>query len=197
VVTGEEATDPAGEEPVSLFAGLDKPVVVYVCDMAGGCEGFDKLEEVVFKNEKVALGLKAFRTVKMDSANVESDPLLKDEGTEVPRLLVVDPVKEKVTVLEKGKLKANTLFSALKSTSARYYEENLDKVVKDHLKLLTERDQVSNELKVLQDKEGRSADDADKLAKLKEERAEVEKRLEEFKQREVDLWKLTPKERSA
>jgi hypothetical protein len=171
--------------------------VVYVCDMTAGCEGFDKLEEVVFKNEKVALGLKAFRTVKMDRTNVDADPLLEGEGKEVPRLLVVDPVKEKVTVLEKGKLKANTLFSALKSTSARYYEENLDGLVKDHLKLHTERDQVSNELKVLQDKETRSADDAGKLAKIKEERAAVEKRLADFRQRETDLWKLTPKQRSA
>ena len=56
VVTSDSAE--AGEPTELALKWGEKPVVVYVCDEAAGCEGFDKLEEVVLKDEKVALGMK-------------------------------------------------------------------------------------------------------------------------------------------
>jgi hypothetical protein len=193
VVTGQTEEEVAAQPQAKL---PDVPMVIFVCDPAG-CEGFDKLQEVVFKKENVALGMKAFRTVKMLPSDVEKDPLLKDQGTEVPRLLIYDPVKSKVTVLEKNKLTAAALFAAMKKVADPVFGIDLDKRVKDHLKLLTERDQLANREKVITDKETRLAEDADKNAKdikeLQKDREEVTKQLQELATKEDGMWKLTPK----
>jgi hypothetical protein len=171
---------------------LDRPVVVLVANATGG-EGFDKLEEVVFKNEKIGLAMKAFRAVRMSPEDAAADPILQGQGDQVPRLAVIDPVKEDVKVLEGSRIKVSALYAAMKSAAGRFWKERLDDLVKDHLKLLTERDQLANEIKVLQDKEGRLEGDARKLAAAKAEREAVEARLAAIAERERALWTLTPK----
>lgn len=152
----------------------------------------------MLKDEKVALGMKGFKTVKMHPDHAELDPLLKGEGKAVPRMLIVDPTKMKVSVLEKGKLKASSLYSAMKKVSGKVYKEKLDKVVKSHLKLLTEQDQLVNAKKVLDQKAGRLAGEDGKraekeLAEVKKEAEEVAKELAEIKKKVKELWSLTPK----
>ncbi len=171
---------------------------MYVCDEAAGCEGFDKLEEIVLKDEKVALGMKAFRTVKMHPDLAEVDPVLKGKGKAMPRMLLVDPTTLKVTVVEKGKLKASGLYSAMKRVTGKVYKEKLDKVVKRHLKLLTEQDQLANQQKVLAGKkarlEGETGRKAEKdLAKLKTEIDEVTADLKQINENQKKLWTLTLK----
>ena len=133
----------------------------------------------------------------MTPAQVEADPLLAEEGKTTPRVLVVDPVKLKVKVLETKDLKASKLFKAMKSTSNKFWKEKLDKVVKEHMNILTEQDQLANAEKTLADKAARVADDEKKLEEVKEERAEIAKQLEELAKRQVELWKLTPKAKKA
>jgi len=197
-VTGaSEAAEEETEAP-SPFASIERPTLVYVAHAGVGGEEDKKLEDIVFKAEKVGLAAKAFRTVRMTPEAVEKDALLAGHGSEVPRLLVVDPVKEKIEILEKGKLKAGALYDALKSAAGRFYKESLDKVVKTHLKILTERDQLANEEKTLREKETRLGEEKDAAAKkdldkVKEEIAAVQKQLEELATKERDLWKLTPK----
>ena len=169
-----------------------------MCDEAAGCEGFDKLGEVVLKDEKVALGMRGFKTVKMHPEHAELDPLLAGKGKAVPRMLLVDPTKMKVKVLEKNKLKASTLFSAMKQASGKVYKEKLDKVVKAHLKLLGKQDQLVNAQKVLNDKASRLSGEEGKKAEremdeIKKEREEVAAELAEIKKQVKDLWTLTPK----
>jgi len=189
VVTGESAAESESKE-VALKWG-DQPIVVYVCD-DGGCEGFDKLEEVVLKDEKVALGMKAFRTVKMHPDYADVDPVTAGKGKDLPRMLVIEPTKMKVTVLEKGKLKASTLFKAMEKAVGKVYKEKLKKVVKGHIKLLTEQDQHSNAIKTINAKIARE-DDEEKQAEAKEELAEIKKELAEVGKKMKELWKLTPK----
>lgn len=199
VVTGEEGTTTKKVESTKLSLKWgEKPVIVYVCDEAAGCEGFDKLEEVVLKDEKVALGMKGFKTVKMHPDHVAASPLLKGEGKAVPRMLVIEPTKMRVQVLEKGKLKASSLYSAMKKASSKVYKEKLAKVVDAHLKLLTEQDQLANAAKVLDGKAQRLADEDGKRAEkereeLKTEREELSKKLAELKKEMQAIWKLTPK----
>ncbi len=198
VVTGEETTTKKVESKELSLKWGSTPVIVYVCDEAAGCEGFDKLEEVVLKDEKVALGMKGFKTVKMHPEHAELDPLLAGKGKALPRMLLVDPTKMKVKVLEKNKLKASGLYSAMKQISGKVYKEKLDKVVKSHLKLLGEQDQLINAQKVLSQKAGRLAGETGKgaerdLEKLKKERAEVEAELAAVKKKVKELWTLTPK----
>ena len=152
----------------------------------------------MLKDEKVALGMKGFKTVKMHPDHVALDPLLKDEGKEVPRMLVIEPTQMKVKVLEKGKLKASTLYSAMKRASSKVYKEKLDSVVKSHIDMLTKQDQMANAQKVLDGKAARLAEKDGKkaekdLAELKKEREELLAELAELKKQMKDIWNLTPK----
>ena len=199
VVTGEGETNTKKVESDTLTLKWgDKPVVVYVCDEAAGCEGFDKLEEVVLKDEKVALGMKGFKTVKMHPDPRRRRPAARRQGQDRPAHDDRRPDQDEGQRLEKGKLKASTLFSAMKKASGKVYKEKLDKVVKTHLKLLNEQDKLTNAKKVLDQKAGRlSGEDGKKaekeLAEVKKESEEVAKELADLKKKVKELWTLTPK----
>jgi hypothetical protein len=187
VVTGEDAD----ETPVPA-AKPTRPVIAWVTD--GGSE-FDKLEEVVFKTEKIALGLKAFRTVKLSSEDAEQDPLLAGKGTEVPRILVVD-AESKVRALEKNRLTATGLFDAMKKSASTFYTESLDKIVKEHLKILTEIDKLSDVEALLSSKEAKLKQEgaSDKeMAEVKKDLEEARKQLEDLAAKQREIWKLTAK----
>ena len=192
MVTGESA------EATETKGGLkwtDKPLLVFVCDEGGGCETFDKIESIVLKDEKVALGMKAFRTVKMAPELLEDEPMMADTGKTLPRMVFLDPVKNKRTVLEAKKVKASSLYKAMKKVAASFYKENLDKVVKTHLKILTEQDKISNESRTLTDKKQRLAEKKDKakLKKIEAELAELKEQKSELAKKKQELWNLTPK----
>ena len=196
VVSGDAADSEASSEPTLRWS--DKPILVYVCDEAGGCEQFDKIEEIVLKDEKVALGMKAFRTLKMHPDNVDADPLLKDHGKGVPRMIFIEPTKMKFHVLEPKKVKARSLFSAMKRTAKGYWKESLDKVVKSHLKLMVKQDKLANQIKTLHDQKGRLEEkDTRKAKDIAAEIAEVEAERKELREEKTQLWKLTKKAKSA
>ena len=198
VVTGDAAEETEEASDESVLRWTDKPLIVYVCDEAEGCEDFDKLEEVVLKDEKVALGMKAFRTVKMHPDDAAEDALLEGLGKDVPRMVLIEPVKMKTKVLEPKKLKTSTLFKAMKSIAGKFYKENLDKVVKKHLKLLTEQDKLANEEKVLNEQKSRLEEDEKAKAKKIEKRlAELAKEKAELLSNKAENWKLTPKKKAA
>lgn len=196
VVTGDSASETTEEAPASPLRWTDKPIIIYVCDEAAGCEGFDKLEEVTLKDEKVALGMKAFRRVKMHPDDVAKDAVLQGEGKDVPRMIVVEPESLKLTVLEGSKLKASKLFSTMKTVAGKVFKEKLDKVVDEHLKILTEQDQIVNAQKVINDKLGRIRGESGKdrdIAELEEEGKELGDQMAELAKKQKELWTLTPK----
>ena len=201
VVTGEDAeegtTAESGDETGTQLKWTDKPILVFVCDEAETCEDIDKVNDIVLVDEKIALGMRAFRTLKMDPECVEADAFLEGHGKTVPRMLLIDPVSEKITVLEMKKLKSGTLFKAMKKTAGKFWEEKLDKVVKSHLKLLTEQDQLANADKTLAAKQDRISEDEKKLAEVKAERAEIQEELQAISKAQSDLWNLTPKHKSS
>ena len=200
VATGETVEEDA--EAPSIFASVKKPCVVLIADPTASMADFEQLETVVFKNEKIGLAMKAFDALRIAPEDADSDPILGGHGKTVPRLLVVDPAKEKVKVLEENKIKVSGLYKLMKATAGSFYKEKLDKLVKSHLKMLTEQDQLSNEVKTLQDKESRLADeDSPKakkdLEKLRKEMNEVKEELTKLMEKTVELWKLTPKKAAA
>ena len=198
-MTGTESSAPDGAaKPAGLAS--DKPICVYITDGIDGDEQ-KKLETIVFKAEKVALGMKAFRTVRMDSTQAAADPLLADAGTETPRLVLINPLDSKVTVIEKSKLTASAVFSALQDVSGKIFVERLDKVVKAHLDMLTEQDQLANKVKQLAAEQERASEkDTAKakkdVAEAKAEMEKVQKDMTELAKKQADLWKLTPKSRT-
>ena len=191
VVTGDEADEGTTPEGPSL-RWTDKPIFVYVCDEAG-CEESEAFENQVLKIEKVALSTKAFRCVKMSPDQIAEDELLKDEGKTVPRVLLIEPVKMKISVVESKNMKAGKLAKAMEKTSGKFWKERLKTVIGKHLKMLTKQDQLSNALKTLSAKEARYKDDEAKLKKVTKEIKETNEELAELKKAQVELWKLTPK----
>ena len=196
VVTGKSG-DASGATTAPKSLDAPKPICVYVSDGSATDEE-KKLQDVTFKAEKVALGMKAFRAVRMTPEQVAADPLLADSGKEPTRVLVINPLDRKVIVLEKSKLSAAAVFSALEEVSNKFYVQKLDKTVKSHLDLLTEQDQLANKEKKLQDDMTREGEKDD--AKAKKEIAEIKAELEKIKKtqtelrtKQADLWKLTPK----
>ena len=185
VVTGENADEVDSESAEPKLRWNDKPILVYVCDDTAQCADSEKFEEIVLADEKVALGVRAFRTIRMNPSQVDADAILADNGKTTPRVLLVDPVKVKVKVLETKDLKASKLFKAMKSTSNKFWKEKLDKVVKEHMSLLTEQDQLANAEKTLADKASRAADDEKKLKKVKEEQDEVRAQLKEIAEKQI------------
>jgi vacuolar-type H+-ATPase subunit I/STV1 len=176
-----------------------------VCDNTDSDEQ-KKLETIVFKAEKVALAMKAFRTVRMDSTQVAADPLLADQGKESPRLLLINPEDGKVTVLEKNKLSGSAVFNALEHVSDKFYVQKLEKTVKSHLDLLTEQDQLANKEKKLNEDQARVAEDGKskgsdakakkELDEIKDELKGVRDELKELSKKQSELWKLTPKSKA-
>ena len=196
VVTGESAD--ADEEEVSPFAALKRPVVVFVADPTASMADFEKIQKIVFENEKIGLAMKAFDSVRVAPENADEDLILGGHGKTVPRVLVVDPLKERVKVIEEKKIKVSTLYKAMKSVAGKFYKEKLDKLVKSHLKMLNEGDKLHNEEKILKDKAERLASETGKkaekdLEKINEELAELKTSIDELTAEQDKLWKLTPK----
>ena len=166
---------------------------MFVCDEGGGCESLEKIEDIVLKDEKVALGMKAFRTVRMHPDHAAEEPLIAGEGSTVPRMVFVEPTKMKVTVLEEKKIKASALYSSMKRVAAVFYKEKLDKVVKSHLKILGEQDKLANEERNLASRKERLEGDDAKAKALEEELAALQAEKAELRRKKLEIWKLTPK----
>lgn len=178
VVTGTEDADASAEKPMA-----DKPMFIYVRD-AGETSEFDKVDKVILDDNKVLVGMWAFRCVKMTPDDVQDDPLLADEGKEVPRFIFVSRDYSKVTVLEGSKLKTKKVFDTMSKFAKRDWKVNLKKCYKDTMKVLNEFDKINGAMKTLKQKEARLGDeiskaDAKKMAKEKEELEERQKAAEE------------------
>lgn len=191
VVTGESAAE---VEKVELprFGYLDRPAVVLVGDPEGDAEACEELLSTLFKTEKICSGMRACRPLRISAENAAADPSLAGEGKTVPRVLVLDPVREKVKVLEKSRLKATTLFKEMARASRPVWEEKLEKTVKSHLKLLTERDRLHDLAKVAREAEQRAEED-EARAEAQARVAELEAQLVSLREQEKHIWELTRK----
>ncbi len=178
VVTGEGSE--AGESAdVELLA---KPMFIYVTD--GAEQGsFDKIEKVVLDDNKVLVGMKAFKCVKMSPSDVNDDPLLSghNKSKDTRYFLFVSRDYKKVTALTGAKVKAKTVYKTMKKFAAKAYKTKFDKNVSATLKLLIEFDKINNGLKILSEKEKREGADISKAEakKIAKEKEELTKRQKE------------------
>ena len=196
MVTGEASDSAAVDEEESSTAlkWKDKPLLVYVCSDEP-CSDSEKFESVALKNEKLALGMRAFRCVRMSAEQIGDDPVFAEKGKTLPRILLIDPIKLKAKVIESKDLSATKIFRTMKRVSASFWKEKLDTVVGKHLKLLTEQDRLANAEKTLAAKQARAKDNEKKSKKIQKERDEIKEDLARVAKDQVELWKLTPKHR--
>ena len=184
VVTGEETTEK--EEPAKPKA-CDQPILIYVTDGVEN-EDYEKIENIVLQDFKVAAARNAFRCLKMTPDDVEKDPALAGNGKAASRLLVVDRDWKKIKVIEGKNLSSKKLYTAMKSAANRAYKTKLDKNVKGLLKLLNEFNKINNARKNLDQKEKRLGDEitkaeTKKIAKEREELAEAQKEADELREK--------------
>jgi hypothetical protein len=189
VVTGE-----AKEAPAPVEAST-KPFFVFVADAGGGDE-VSRLETVVLKDERVALGARAFRAVRMTPEDAAKDPLLSKQGKEAVRFVVISADLRQAVALEKNRLSVSATWDAMKSVADKFYAKSLEATVKETRDLLQEYDRIDGERKILaakqeklRDKKGAEADLKEVDAKL----AQLEERQKKASDRELALWELKPK----
>ena len=189
VVTGEE-TKSAGESERAI---ADQPMLIYVTDGASGA--FDKIEKVILMDNKVCLGMWAFRCIKMTPDAVKEDPLLADEMKEDQGFIFVSRDYKKVKALEGNQLSSKKVYAAMKSFAKAAYKTNFDKNIRGMLKVLVEWDKINNQRRVLQEKEKRKgADMSDsEKKKLAKEMKELEEEQKKADEKKAELLKFEPK----
>ena len=174
-------------------AEIKKPLMIFVCEQFADCELTDLLEAKVLVDEKVALGARAFRTVRMTPDNADPEELLKGHGSKTPRLILMDPTHDKVVVLEgKSKLSAKKLYASMRKVADKFYAAKLDRTVKKSLKVLAEVDKLAPKEWSLKQKKDELAEDApeSKVQKLRDELAEIATKKSELMAAESKLWEL-------
>jgi len=198
VVTGEDAESSKKTESEAQL--LAKPLFIYVTD--GSTEGaYDKIEKVVLDDNKVLIGMKAFKCVKMSPSDVNDDPLLSGRSRDDRYFLFVSRDQSKVSVVDGSKMKAKGVYNAMKKHASKDYSTKFDKNVKAMQKLLLEFDKINNSVKVLNEKKQRLGSDISKgeSKKIEKELAELSERQKkaDAMRDELSTYKLKGEKKSA
>ena len=197
VITSETTSAPADAAVPSDEAVFtpDKPYFIYVTD-GSSATGFDAVEKVILDDDRVKLGSHAFHAIKMSPDVAKADPLLADKGgKEIPRIIYVTADLKTIKPLEGASLKLGEVWGSMKATANKFYKQDLDAVVKDLKSVLIEFDKISNERKVLDEKDkrlGAKATSAD-TKELAAKRAELDEREKKATDRKTALWELKAK----
>jgi hypothetical protein len=177
-----------------------QPVIIWIEESNPKPGAYDTIGEVIFKNEKVALGMKAFKRLKMTDIEAERDAILCNHGSVAPRFVVMDPNSNTVEVVEKkgrSKLTSSTLFLAMGKIAKKSYTDHFDNTVKASMKVLGDLDKLVDERDTLKGKLDRALEDgakSEKLAlKLDEELKACIAKLDALKTQQAQLWALTPR----
>jgi hypothetical protein len=170
---------PAAGESVAADA---RPVFAFVSD---GGESARLVDSAVLKDERIALGLRAFRPVRITPEDAAKDPLLAGAGKAPLRLVVVSADATRATPLERGKVAVAAVWEALRAEADRTWEQDLAATVGKARDLLGEYDRIAADRKAL---EG-VADAPDAAAR----RAALDERERRAKEAEAGLWALRRK----
>jgi len=186
-----------GEAEVSEDAGrliADKPMLIYITADDTTNVMTRKLEDISLKDERVGIGAKFFKCIKITEGNAAQDRLLKEHGKSVPRVIFMKRNYEVIGVAEKKKLSASKLNKLMAKLAKAEYKSGFSSMVSKYAKLL-------NELDRLDDVRARLAADskrynenprkyATKLKKLAKEKAAFDKQMEAWKASEAKLLEL-------
>ncbi len=139
------------------------------------------LEGTVLKDERIALGAKFFHCVRMDGDTLtEGHPLYSlVKGKKLPRCVLVSRDRSLVKKLEGKRIKASTLFAAMKAVARRDYKTSFTSYVAKMRKLLFEMDKLDQQQKALE----RIKKAARAKPALKKKAQALEKKLKKWAER--------------
>jgi hypothetical protein len=194
-LTGEDVGTKREEAKATTPQVADKPFLVLVVEDGGG-EETDKIEGVILKDERIALGAKAFRAVRMSPEDASNDPILSKNGKHTPRFVLVSADYKSVTVLEDNRLSISAIWDGMKSHAGKFYAASLETTVKEMRSLMLDYDKIDGErtiltakMEKLKEKKGSDAEIKEVEAKL----AKVEERQQKAEEKEKTLWDLKVK----
>lgn len=186
-----------GDAQASESAGrlvADKPMLIYVTAEDATSVATRKLEDISFKDERVAIGAKFFRCVKISAGDAAQDRLLKEAGKATPRLILVKRNYEVIKVLEKKRLSASKVQAAMAKLAKAEYKSSFSTMLSKYAKLLNELDRLDDvRAKLAADSTRYNADPkkyATKLKKLAKQQLAYDKSMEEWKASEAKLLEL-------
>ena len=184
VVTGESEAQAAAK-----MADAEKPMMIYITADDATDGDTRKLEDVVFANEKFAIGTKFFDTVKVTQGHALSDRFLKEAGDAAPRIVLMSRDYKVFDVLSGSQLSAGKLLKAMSGLARKEYVNSFDKMTRDYTKLLNELDRLEGKRTKLVADRARLQDkpSATKEKKLEREEAELQKEMEAWQESEKEL----------
>ena len=157
-----------------------------------------KLEDISFKDERVGIGSKFFRLVKISESNAQQDRLLKAHGKSAPRLLFVKRNYEVVKVLEGKSMSASKINKAMAKLAKSEYKNSFSSMQSKYAKLLNELDRLDGTRTTLAaDAKRYNADPKrykSKLKKLAKKMAKYEAAMTAWKASEAALLEFKLKE---
>jgi len=189
--TGEDTDAP--ETGVAMRS--ERPMIVYVPSDDPTDKTTRKLEQVVFKNEKLGVGAKFFDTIKVSAGDALQDRILKTK-TRVPRMIFLKRDYTVHAVLQQRQLSAGKIIKAMKSLVRAEYVNSFDKMVKAYIKLLNELDRLEGRKTQVADTRARLAGkpNASKAKKLARMEAEYKAERDAWVEKEKQVLALQTKE---
>jgi hypothetical protein len=187
----DEQTEEA-KPAASSSMRAERPMMVFIMADDPTEKTMRKLEDVVFKDERVCIGAKFFKCVKITEGDALQDRILRETGKHAPRVVMVNCDYSVCTKLEGRSISASRLGKAMKKTVKKDYTNNYDKLLKAYAKLLNEFDRLEATRTKIADTEKRLRDkpSASKAKKLERTRKEYEKDHADWKEREAKLLAL-------
>jgi len=182
-----EATADADANVGKRYA--ERPMLVYVAGDDATDSLTRKLEDIGFADERVGIGSKFFRCIKVTGGNALQDRLLKEHGKTTPRLLFIKRDYTVIATLEKRKLKSGSIVKAMARLAREEYKDSFSSMVSNYAKLLNERDRLDGVSTQLAEKARKlqAKPNASKEKKLNRDKAAFEKAMESWKKSEEKL----------
>ena len=173
----------------------EKPMLIWVQSDDPTDKVTRKLESVVFAGETVAVGTKFFDCIKVSAGDALQDRILKEEGRETPRLILMDRDYNVSKVLQGKGISGGKLLKAMKLVVRKEYTTSFDKMVRGYIKLLNDLDRLDSRRAKLADDRARlqAKPNASKEKKVERDEKKLEKDMEEWQKDEEKLLALRKK----
>ena len=163
--------------------------MVLVTDPDPTNKAMRKLEDVVFKNESLAIGTKFFLAIRISEADAARDRILAEAGKHAPRIVFLRRDYSVSGVVNKYSLKARKITGQMRKLAKKTYVNSFDKMVKGYIKLLTKLDGLESVRQRIADKRSRLKGSTKKsaLKKLDRDIKKYDKEMEKWNAAEERL----------
>jgi len=123
---------------------LTQPALVIVGDPSR-----TRIEQVLGADERLVLGIRAVRAVKVPTADAAKDPLLAPSDRDGPRVVVLGLDGRVVSVVPVDRVTAGAVYAAMKTAVQQAYGSDLDVLVTRERDVRRELDRLDVERRAL------------------------------------------------